>query len=79
MIIHCARSPSFEKNVKTVKLLLDKLPSSSKLVLMGSNSVFARPRSSLARVLQWRRLCLEKRALERMARKFQNVILVRPP
>ena len=78
-IIHCARGPEFLSNVAAVLALLRDASAKTKIILMGSNCVFAHPKSTLARkFFSGDAYILEKQKIERLARKRSNTILLRP-
>ena len=78
-IVHCARGPSFSSNVAAVKLLVTKASSTTKLILIGSNCVFAQPSSRLARIFfSGDAYILEKRKIEKLAKTRPHTILLRP-
>lgn len=78
-IIHCARGPDFQSNISAVKALLGDVSPKTRIVLMGSNCVFAKPKSLLAQVFfAGDAYILEKRKIERLAKTRPNTILLRP-
>ena len=49
-IIHCARGPEFHLNVAAVAALLRDASAETKIILMGSNCVFAYPKNIFSRI-----------------------------
>ena len=78
-IIHCARGPDFPANISAVKALLRNVSPKAKIILMGSNCVFAKPNSLLAQVFfAGDAYILEKKKIEKLAKNRANTILLRP-
>ena len=78
-IIHCARSPEFQSNISALKVLLKEVNPKARIVLMGSNCVFAKPKGTLARTFfSGDAYILEKRKIEKLAKTRPNTILLRP-
>ena len=78
-IIHCARGPDFQSNISVVKALVKDVSPKTKIILMGSNCVFAKPESPIAQVFfAGDAYILEKRKIEQLAKKRANILLLRP-
>ena len=79
VVINCARGPNFNLNVIAAKRLVTSVDASCRLILIGSNCIFARPQGLLARFLFWgdAYIC-EKKKIERLARSRSNVQVIRP-
>lgn len=78
-VINCARGPSFEDNVRAFKVLLTGLRPSAKLIALGSNCIFAKPRSKLAKIgFQGDAYIVEKSLIDQLAARRENTILLRP-
>jgi hypothetical protein len=78
-IIHCARGPEFNSNVAAVAALLRDASAETKIILMGSNCVFATPKNTLSRIFfAGDAYILEKKKIEKLAKTRPNTIVLRP-
>lgn len=78
-IIHCARGPEFRSNVAAVKALLRDASTETKIILIGSNCVFASPKNTFTRVFfAGDAYILEKKKIEKLAKTRAKTILLRP-
>ena len=78
-IIHCARGPEFRSNVAAVAALLRDASTEAKIILIGSNCVFASPKNTFTRIFfAGDAYVLEKKRIEKLAKTRANTILIRP-
>ena len=79
LVINCARGQNFSENINVAKNLIRQIEPLSRLVLIGSNCIYARPCGRIATFFfSGDAYIREKKIIEQLAKSRSNVHILRP-